>query len=93
MQKADIIQIIDKSAEELHQKIEMYRYLMTTILNKKVSEKSLNHMLFPQSKREVRLSATIQEAIDVLEDTRKAFKSKRLEVLRKKMMQTLIENE
>jgi hypothetical protein len=41
--------------------------------------------------REARLSAAIKEAIDVIEESRKAFKSKRLEALRKKLTQVLIE--
>jgi hypothetical protein len=39
--KRDLIEVIDKSTEELHQKIDMHRYLMATILDKKVSEKGL----------------------------------------------------
>ena len=91
MKKADIIEIIDKSTEELHQKIDMYRYLMATILDKKISEKRLNHVLFPDGKKELRLSNAVKEAIEVLEETKKSFKSKRLEALRKKLTHALIE--
>jgi len=35
----------------------------------------------------------IRDTIEVLEETRKAFKSKRLEVLRKKLTSVLIESE
>ena len=82
--------MIDKSTEELHQKIDMHRYLMATILDKKVSEKRLNHVPLPSSHRESRLKEIIKETIEVLEDTRKAFKSKRLEALRKKLTEVLI---
>lgn len=34
-----------------------------------------------------------EEAIDVLEESRKAFKSKRLEILRKRLTQVLIDTE
>ena len=74
--KRDLIKVIDKSTQELHQKIDMHRYLMGTIIDKKVSERSLNHVLLPYSKRELRLSDAIKETIEVLEETRKAFKSK-----------------
>jgi len=87
----DLIEIIDKSTEELHQKIDMYRYLMATILDKKVSEKRLDHILLPDPKKELRLSNAVKEAIEILEETRKAFKSKRLEALRKKLTHALIE--
>ena len=90
-QKRDLIKIIDKSTDEIHQKIDMHRYLMATILDKKVNKKRLNHILLPDSHRELRLKETIKETIEVLEETRKAFKSKRLEVLRKKLTQVLIE--
>ena len=89
--KRDLIEIIDKSAEELHQKIDMHRYLMATIIDKKVSEKKLNHILLPDFHREFRLKKAIKETIEVLENTRKAFKSKRLEALRKKLTEVLIE--
>ena len=89
--KRDLIQIIDKSTEELHQKIEIHRYLITTILDKKISEKRFNHTILPNSHRELRLKETIKETIEILEETRKAFKSKKLEVLRKKLTQILIE--
>jgi len=43
--KSDLIQIIDKSTDEIHQKIDMHRYLMATILDKKISEKRLNEII------------------------------------------------
>ena len=38
------------------------------------------------------LKQVIKEAIEVLEETKKSFKSKRLEILRKKLTQALIES-
>ncbi len=93
IKKGSIIEVIDKSTKEIHQRIDMHRYLMATILDKKVSEKTLNHILLPNSHRELRLKETIKETIEVLEETRKAFKSKRLETLRKKLTHVLIESE
>jgi len=89
--KRDFLEIIEKSTEELHQKIDMHRYLIATILDKKISEKRLDHILLPDPKKELRLSNAVKEAIEVLEETRKAFKSKRLEALRKKLTHALIE--
>lgn len=91
IKKGNLIEIIDKSAEELHQKIDIHRYLMATIIDKKVNEKKLNHILLPDSHREFRLKKAIKETIEILEETRKAFKSKRLEALRKKLTGVLIE--
>ena len=42
---------------------------------------------------ERRLKETLLETIQVLEESRKAFKSKRLEALRKKLIQALSETE
>jgi len=90
--KRDLIKVIDKSAEDLHQKIDMHRYLMTTILEQRVSDKNLNTHLLPlYSPYENRLQQVVKEAIEVLEQTRKSFKSKRLEALRKRLTQALIE--
>ena len=41
--------------------------------------------------REKQLAEAIEEAIDVLEESRKAFKSKQLERLRKKLTRTLMD--
>lgn len=91
--KADLIKVIDTSTEELHQRIDMHRYLMATILDKKVNENRLDHMFLPDPHRELQLKGAIRETIEVLEETRKAFKSKRLEVLRKKLTEVLLESE
>ncbi|MCK4827290.1 hypothetical protein KA005_66785, partial [bacterium] len=88
----NLIEVIDKSAEDLHQKIDMHRYLMTTILEQRVSDEKLNTILLPSHSLNVsRLKKAVKEAIEVLEQTRKSFKSKRLETLRKKLTQALIE--
>ena len=91
--KRDLITVIDRSAQELHEKIDMHRYLMTTILDQRVNEGNIKQItLPPYSADEGRLKKAIQEAIEVLEESRKAFKSKRLEVLRKRLTQVLIES-
>ena len=90
--KKDLVTVINKSAKELHQKIDMQRYLMTTLLEKKVGDDTIKQLTLPTySPDEKRLKQAIMETIDVLEESRKAFKSKRLEVLRKKLTQVLIE--
>ncbi len=90
--KRNLIKVIDKSAEDLHQKIDMHRYLMTTILEQRVGDETLNTLLLPSySLDESRLKKAVKEAIEVLEQTRKSFKSKRLEALRKTLTRALIE--
>ena len=41
--------------------------------------------------REEKLKAAIKEAVEELEESRKSFKSKRLELLRKKLTRTLMD--
>jgi|LGVF01.1.fsa_nt_gb hypothetical protein len=91
--KEDMINIIDKSAEELHLKIDMQCHLMTAILEQKLGEGNLKEFVLPSYYyKEARLKEAVKETIDVLEESRKAFKSKTLEVLRKKLMHVLIES-
>lgn len=91
--KSDLITAIDKSAEELHQRIDMQRYLMATILKQRVGDRNLGRFFLSScSVAEERLKLAIKEAIDTLEQTRTAFKSKRLEGLRKRLTQVLMES-
>jgi hypothetical protein len=91
--KEAMINIIDKSAEELHLKIDMQCHLMTTILEQKLGEGNLKEFVLPSYYyKDAGLKEAVKETIEVLEQTRKAFKSKRLEVLRKKLMHVLIES-
>jgi len=91
--KRDLITAIDRSAEELHQRIDMHRYLMETILEQRVGDGTLKRLsLSSYSPVETRLKEALNETIEVLEQTRKAFKSKRLETLRKRLTQALIES-
>jgi len=45
----------------------------------------------PKGSRKQLLKDAIKDALDVLEESRKAFKSKKLEALRKKLTQVLID--
>ena len=62
----------------------MHRYLMTTILEQRAGDGSIKQIpLLSYSAEEDRLKEAIQEAIEVLEESRKAFKSKKLRPWRK----------
>ena len=91
--KEDLINAIDRGVEELHPHIEMHRYLMTSILRQKVEERGLKTLpLALRSPYEEKMKRAIEEAIVTLEESRKAFKSKRLEALRKRLTKVLIES-
>ena len=92
--KNDMINVIDKSAEELHMKIDMHCRLMTAMLEQNLGNGNLKEFFLPLCyHKESRLKKAVKETIDVLEESRKAFKSKRLEALRKKLTHVLIESE
>ncbi len=89
----DMINIIDKSTEELHLKIDMHCHLMTAMLEQNLGDGNIKELFLPSCyHKEAGLKEAVKETIDVLEQTRKAFKSKRLEALRKKLTQVLIES-
>jgi hypothetical protein len=93
LSKKDLIDVINRSSEELHQKIDRQRFIMSAILEEGVRERTLKRFVPQSSSHERMLKEALKETIDVLEQTRKAFKSKRLEVLRKKLTQVLIDTE
>ena len=65
--KIDLITAIDRSAEELHQRIDMHRYLMATILDQSVGDGTLKRVsLSSYSPVEPRLKEAIKETIEVL---------------------------
>ncbi len=93
-EKNDLITALGRSAEELHQHIELHWKLLSSMLGKSVDENDLKALFdgCPLRSREAKLQKAIQETIEVLDESRKAFKSKRLESLRKKLTLVLIEN-
>lgn len=92
--KTALIGTINKNFEELQQGIERLRCLVVSLLEHQpddfMSIPSLE--LCPYKSRENILREAIKEAIPVLEESRKAFKSKRLEALRKKLTQILVDS-
>ena len=89
----DLINAINESVRELHHGIDMHRCLVTYVLEQRVDERNLQSLLDlrPLGAREYKFKEAIKETISVLEESRKAFKSKRLEALRKKLTQILID--
>ena len=85
--------VINKSAEDLYQKVDIHRRLLSTILEKGVNEVSLKRVPLPANPSGTdNLKQAVTDAILVLEETRRSFKSKKLEALRKRLTQALIES-
>ena len=92
--KEELISALHQSVKDLQQGIDMHTCLVASILESEVDERYLKPLLeaCPSRSREFKLKAAIKEAIEVLDESRKAFKSKRLEVLRKRLTQVLIDS-
>ena len=90
--KRELINALNASVRELQRGIELHCCLVTSILEGQVDERNLEPLLdmCPKRSRELQMREALKEAIDVLEESRKAFKSKRLEALRKKLTHVLI---
>jgi hypothetical protein len=93
--KKQLIETVTQNITELQKKIDQHRCLVESLLGKEAVEGRMQELLAtcPALNREARLTAAIKEAIDVLEESRKAFKSKTLERLRKRLLQILIDND
>lgn len=91
--KRDIINALNTSIKELQQGIDAHCCLIASISEEHVDGRNLLPLLdrCPKRLRELKLEKAVKEAIDVIEESRKAFKSKKLEALRKQLTSVLIE--
>ncbi|MHB9031174.1 MAG: hypothetical protein ACYC9O_20600 [Candidatus Latescibacterota bacterium] len=87
------IQILQTSAEELQRKAEEHQRLIAAAIERDDIKGVLDACPLFDCPHKRRLRETLGEAISVLEDTRKAFKSRQLEILRKKLIGVLAENQ
>ncbi|MEW6215089.1 MAG: hypothetical protein AB1478_07815 [Nitrospirota bacterium] len=91
--KSNLIEIIDRSTSDLHNRIDMQRHILKTVIEKKTNRTEIcPDCIFSDCPYKKRLREVLTEIIEVLEDTKQAFKSKKLEVLRKRLMQVLAES-
>ncbi len=91
--KNSLIEIIDRSTSDLHNRVDMQRHILKTVIEKKINRAEIcPDCIFSDCPYKKRLKEVLTETIGVLEDTKKAFKSKRLELLRKRLMQVLQES-
>lgn len=83
------------SAEEIQRRIEDHQALLIRAITGKGDDGNarIEAGLLVDCPHKRRLKATLTEAIHVLEETRSAFKSKRLEALRKKLILVLSADE
>lgn len=88
-----MIRALQESIEDLQQRVENHLRLVASIVGNRMCKEEFGEV-FPISSheaREERFRQAILETIEVLEESRKAFKSKRLEFLRKRLILLLTE--
>lgn len=81
---------VDRIAEEMHDRVEFQRRLFKQVLaGGGDGTERLAYCPLVDCNRLSRLRAAVQETIEVLDETRSSFKSKRLEVMRKRLIDIL----
>ena len=81
---------VDRIAEEMHERVEFQRRLLKQVLAG--GGNALDRPAYcplVDCPRLSRLQAALRETIEVFEETRSSFKSKRLEVMRKRLIDIL----
>jgi hypothetical protein len=93
--KNALLKALNASVKDLQQGIDRHCCLVASIAQEQVDERNLKPLLElrPLKSREHELKSAIKDAIDTLEQSRKAFKSKQLEALRKRLTVVLINTE
>ncbi len=90
---AESLKAVDRSIQALYVAVLSHLDVMASIRGpgeKDLQKETIFCLNSPQS-REKLLREALLEAIEVLEESRKAFKSKRLEMLRRKLTKALID--
>jgi hypothetical protein len=85
-----IEEFADRIAEEMHARVEHQRRIFRQVLSRRgdASERQ-TYCPLVDCERLSRLQEAVQETIEVLEETRSSFKSKKLEVHRKMLIDIL----
>ncbi|MGE0087081.1 MAG: hypothetical protein AB7S75_21975 [Desulfococcaceae bacterium] len=90
LERNDQIASMIDSIHLLYQDMDRHRQVIGSILAGQSGEQNMKNQTFLCS-REHRLKKAIQEAVEVIDESRKSFKSKKLEGLRKNLIQVLVE--
>lgn len=89
--KDQLVMLIERSTKELHDRIEMQKYILLKVLGKAGEPVPTDLGLELDAPTKKYFKKVLVETIETLEETKKAFKSKRLEELRKRLMEVLRE--
>lgn len=89
-EKVGIEEYVDRITEEMHQRVEHQRCVFKQVLAGGASPADRQaYCPLVDCERLSRLRTAVQETIEVLDETRSSFKSKKLEVHRKKLIDIL----
>jgi hypothetical protein len=88
-----LIKIIERSTQNLHHRIDMQHYILLSILGHMTNRRSFDLCSLVDCPHKRLLRQVLTEIIETLEETKKAFKSKQLEELRKKLIRVLAESD
>ena len=83
--------IIEKSIRDLHDRVEVQQSVLLTILGEIKSPPLIDPCSTPDCQHKKLFYKVLLETIEVLEETKRSFKSKRLEELRKRLTDLLKE--
>ena len=90
-----VIAALNESVRKLQQGVDMHCCLVNAITQNTTDAGHLSTMVRerPKRSREKMLTDALKEAIHVIEESRKAFKSRQLETLRKRLTCVLMETD
>ncbi|MGD9157116.1 MAG: hypothetical protein PVG39_01795 [Desulfobacteraceae bacterium] len=89
----EILMSLHDRTEELHKRMDMHFALIENLINNGLKKENKSTDRNGQNnEREEKLVNALKDTIEILEQTKKSFKSKRLELLRKKLTNVLIES-
>lgn len=94
LSKEEFRSLLEKSSQELHRKIDCHYARIASMLDRSgESAGTIQLDRLPAFEREDRFKAAFIETIEILEETRKSFKSRQLEALRRRLTQVLMDAE
>jgi len=88
--KEHLKNLIERSTQDLHDRVNMQQHILLSILGEMKDRCPADLCSLLDCPHRRLLRQVLTETIEVLEETKKAFKSKRLEGLRKRLMDVLI---
>jgi hypothetical protein len=89
--REQLIKLIERSTRNLHQRVDMQQHVLLSILGQIKDGCPVDLCALVDCPHRRLLCQVLAETIEVLEETKKAFKSKRLEGLRKRLLYVLME--